>query len=240
MGIAEAAGVAVEHFDIGQKMVGKKDGLGALEVRVARHDRGAVALGEADEFALEALEFLSEGIAGFAQPESEIEGDLVVAAPRGVELRAGGADALGQLRFDVHVDILEVHLELEASLLDLGEDLAQAGFDFFKFLRGENASGLQRAGVGDASRDVMPVKLPIDRDRLAVAFEEIGLLLLETTFPHERVRLSPPPDFPFCRCRVAGIRRSGLRSSGACWSGKNLGGARCNFRATPCSDPRIR
>ena len=209
-------------------------------MRVARHDRGAVALGETDEFALQALEFLNEGIAGFAQPESKIKGDLVVAAAGRVELRASGADAFRQLRFDVHVDILEVHLELESALLDFGEDLAQAGLDFFKFLPGENACGLQRAGVGDASRDVMPVKLPIDRDRLAVAFEEIGLLLLETTFPHERVRLSPPPDFPFCRCRVAGIRRSGLRSSGACWSGKNPGGARCNSRATPCSDPRIR
>jgi hypothetical protein len=120
-----------------------------------------VTLGETDEFALQALELLSEGIAGFAQPESKIKGDLVVAAAGSMELRAGRSDALGELRFDVHVDILEVHQELEAALLDLGEDLAQAGLDFLKFLPAENACGVQRTGVGDAARDVMPVKLPI-------------------------------------------------------------------------------
>jgi len=187
VGIAESAGVAVEHFDIGQKVVGEKDRLSALEVRVARHDGAAVTLGETNEFALQALELLSEGIAGFAQPESKIKGDLVVAAAGRMELRAGWSDTLGKLRFDVHVDILEVHLELEAALLDLGEDLAQARLDFLKFLPGENARGLQSTGVGDAARDVMPVKLPIDRDRLAVAFEEIGLLLFKSSLPHRRL-----------------------------------------------------
>ena len=124
MGIAKAAGVAIEHFDIGQKMVGKKDGLGALEVCVPWHDRRAMAFGEADEFALQALGSLNEGIAGFAQPEAEIEGDLIVTTPCGVELRSGVADALRQFRFDVHMHILEVHLELEATLLNFGEDLA--------------------------------------------------------------------------------------------------------------------
>ena len=160
-GVAESTGVAVEHFDIGQKVVGKKDRLGALEVRVARHDGVAVTLGEADEFALQAVNFLRERFAGFAQPESKIERDLIIAAPRGVELRPGGADALGQLRLDVHVDIFEVHLELEASLFNLGEDLAQARLDFFKFLAGQDAGGFQRAGVGDAARDVVAVELPI-------------------------------------------------------------------------------
>ena len=47
--VGQARGIAVEHLNIGQEVMCKKDRLGALEVGVAGNDRVLVAFGEADE-----------------------------------------------------------------------------------------------------------------------------------------------------------------------------------------------
>ena len=76
-----------------------------------------------------------DGVALVAQVEAQIERDLVVAAARGVQLRAGVADAPRQLGLDVHVDVFELGLELELSRLDFRADLAQPGDDLRPLLR---------------------------------------------------------------------------------------------------------
>jgi hypothetical protein len=71
----------------------------------------------------------SDGIDLIAQVQAHIGGDLVVARAAGVQFLAGDADALGQARLDVHVHVLELDAPLEAALLDLAADLAEARDD---------------------------------------------------------------------------------------------------------------
>ena len=59
-----------------------------------------------------------------AQPEADVQGDLVVARAAGVEFRAGGHPP-GQFGLDVHVDIFEFGLPLEFA----GGDFLADGFE---------------------------------------------------------------------------------------------------------------
>jgi len=83
-GVVEAAGVAGEHFDVGQEVVAEGDGLGGLEVGEAGHDGGGVFLGTGGQSQHEVADLEVYGVRGVADEETEIGGDLVVAAAGGV------------------------------------------------------------------------------------------------------------------------------------------------------------
>ena len=51
---------------------------------------------------------------------SDVKRDLIVARARGVKPLSGVADAFGQDRLDVHVDVLGVGRELDFSGFDVG------------------------------------------------------------------------------------------------------------------------
>ena len=121
-GIGEAAAVAGQHLDIGQQMVAEGDGLRGLQMGEAGHRVGGVLGGAVGQGAHHVGDLRVEPVDRVAHPEAEIGGDLVVAAARGVQALAGLADALGQPRLDVHVDVFEVVDEREAAGLDLGGD----------------------------------------------------------------------------------------------------------------------
>ncbi len=57
-----------------------------------------------------------------AHPQPEIRRHLVVAAARGMQPLAGLADAVGQPRLDVHVDVFQRDIEGEAAGLDFAGD----------------------------------------------------------------------------------------------------------------------
>jgi hypothetical protein len=52
-------------------------------------------------------------------PEPEIGRDLIVARARGVQPSGRGADQFGQPRLDIHMNVLELPLELELARADL-------------------------------------------------------------------------------------------------------------------------
>ncbi len=109
-------------------MVAEGDGLRGLQVGEAGHRVGGVFGGAGGEGA-HARRPGVEAVDGVAHPQAEIGGDLVVAAARGVQAPAGLADAFGQARLDVHVDVFERLVEGEAARFDLGGDAGEAGFD---------------------------------------------------------------------------------------------------------------
>ena len=182
--VGEAGFVALEHFDIGEKMVTGGDWLTALKVRVAGHHRSgeffrAVEQGE--------LEF-GDGADDFADLAAAIQagvgGDLVVARAGRVELGAGRADAASKLGLDVHVDVLKRGLELEFSLEDFLFDFPQAALDFLKLLGREESGILLRTRMGDRAGDVVRKQPPIVRNRFTKLLDERGGVLGEAAVPH--------------------------------------------------------
>ena len=89
--IGEPAGIAPEHFDIGQKMMAEADRLGVLQMGEAGQDRVRLLLGPRDEHLLQRRDLIEKRVDGVAHIELEIGRDLVVA-------RAGRVQPPGRLR----------------------------------------------------------------------------------------------------------------------------------------------
>ncbi len=127
--IRQPAAVAVQHLDIGQQMVAEGDGLGGLQVGEAGHRVGGMLGRAVGQRAHQLGHLRVQPVDRVAHPEAEVGGDLVVAAAGGVQALAGLADALGEPRLDVHVDVFECGVEVEPPGLDLGADRVQAVAD---------------------------------------------------------------------------------------------------------------
>ena len=182
--VGDPAEIAVKHFDVGEQVVREIDRLRPLQVGIAGNEHVAIGRGQFDQGALRGPEQGAERVAFVAEVEAEIQGDLVIAAAGGVQLRAGVADPLGQLGLEVHVDVFEFGLEREFPRLDLRADLAQTCRDLCALLRGDQPGGFERGGVRDGARDILPPESPVVTDRLAVALEKFGGLFGKAAVPH--------------------------------------------------------
>ena len=119
-----------------------------------------------------------------AQVETQVERHLVVAAAGGVQLRPRRADAGGERRLDVHVDVFQFGPELELSPANLLPDLPQAGLDLRALFLREQARRRQGRGVRDAAFDVVGVEPPVEGDGFAVGAQLRVRCLLKTPGPH--------------------------------------------------------
>ena len=124
-GPEEPAPVALEHLYIGQQVMGKEHRLGALQVSVGGNNDILARLSALDD----RLHQCPDGIGCFfSRPlhiETEVRRHLVIAAPAGMQLRPRLPDELAQPGLDVHVDVLKLFAEGEASRLDLAGDQVQ-------------------------------------------------------------------------------------------------------------------
>ena len=91
--------------------MGGQHRLGPLHVRVAGQDHVAVPLGRRHERPLKADQPRVDPVERLAHPELDVGRDLVVAAPRGMQLAADVSQFLDQRRLDVHVDIFALQDE---------------------------------------------------------------------------------------------------------------------------------
>ncbi len=162
--VAEAAGVAVQHLEVGQQVVREEHRLRPLEVGVAGHDHLAVGLRQLQEGGLEAAQGGQHVADGLLQVEAQVGGDLVVARASGVQPVGRLADLLPQSSLDVHVHVLELAPEDEAPRLDLLPDLLQPAHDGLGVGGGDDPLAGQHAGVGDGAGDVLLVQPPVDVD----------------------------------------------------------------------------
>ena len=100
-----------------------------------------------------------------AHPEPEIRRYLVVSRARGVQPPGGGADAFGEPRLDVEVDVLQLGLELEIAALDFRLHLVEPLEDRATVGVGNDLLAHQHRAVRLGRRDVLGVKPLVKVDR---------------------------------------------------------------------------
>jgi hypothetical protein len=122
----------LQHFDIGQQMVGEEHRLCSLEVGIAGDEHLGVFLSQTKEGSLKALDLGLQGRYLVKQPQAHVEGHLVVAGPASMEFGAGGGSP-SESCLDVHMDVFEVGPPLEAARLDLPADCLEVFQDFPRF-----------------------------------------------------------------------------------------------------------
>ena len=96
-----------------------KNGLGALQVRVAGHDRLGVGLGLQEKSVLKRAKPRYDVVDGFPQKEAYVEGYLVVTGTCGVKPSCRLADERGQPGLDVHVNVFQLFTKREEPRLYL-------------------------------------------------------------------------------------------------------------------------
>src|SRR5262249_2237186 len=105
--VGEALAVALELLDVGEEVVRSEDRLGSLQVRVRGDDHVPLALGQAEECALQIPQPVVEVVDRLADPEPDVGDDLVVAAAGSMELPAQVAQLADEGGLDVSVDVLK-------------------------------------------------------------------------------------------------------------------------------------
>ena len=179
----EAREVAREHGEVSKHVVREEDGLRALQMRVARHDRVGIALRRLDERTLQVGDAAEHGERLAAHIEVRVERDLVVAAARRVQPAARLADRVGQSLLDVHMDVFERDGKVEVTVLDFLQDITKPGDDgiFIRF-RDDAALG-EHLRVRDAARDILAVHALVEGDRRLEIVDHLIRTLGEATAP---------------------------------------------------------
>ncbi len=120
---------------------------------------------------------------GLANPELHAGRDLVVAAPRGMQLPPHIAQFLDQGRLDVHVDVFALQDERKSLTLDLSLDFRQNPLNLPAFVRGQQSDLPEHARMGDRPADILLEESTIEGDRLGERLHASVRLLSETATP---------------------------------------------------------
>ena len=145
-------------------MMAKRDGLGGLQMRKARHHGRRVLCRPRRQRQHEVLDLELDGVDGVADKKAEIGGDLVVAAARGVQFSGGFSHDFGEAGFDVGVDVFQGFLKSEFSGFDFGGDLREAVINALDIRRVQDAGGFEHGGVGAGGGDVLAPELAVEAD----------------------------------------------------------------------------
>ena len=118
----QAVHVARQRPPMSEEVMRKQHRLRPLEMRVARQVHVPCLTGAVQEDVLECHDIDGDGGERTSRPQAKVGGDLVVAAPSGVELGAHVTGKLGDAPLDGGVDILVVRCECERAGCELLAD----------------------------------------------------------------------------------------------------------------------
>ena len=184
-GVGQPVDVAGQGPEVGQEMVGEEDGLGPLHVGVAG-EVDVLGVGLARP-AQQHLHEVAEAPGHYpplpADVEPQVEGDLVVAAPPGVELGPGRAGQLGDPALHGGVDVLVERQERERPRLQLGLDPGQGGGHDRPLLLGDEPHPGQHVDVGPGAGQVVGGEAGVERQALGEVEELLGRGVAEPALP---------------------------------------------------------
>ena len=153
--IGKPSQVPQQHHGVGHQVVAEGDGLGALQVGVARHDGigiGFRLVGDHLSKLADKLRYLVDFI---PEIHTEIQRHLVIAAAGGVELLAHIADPAGEHLLHEHMDVLARHVKGKCPRGKVIENFFQFSDNLLGLLLGDNALRPQHGCVRHTAGDVL-------------------------------------------------------------------------------------
>ena len=123
-----------------------------------------------------------------ADVEAQVESDLVVAAPTGVELGPGRAGQFGDPALDGRVDVLVERQERERAAVDLGLHPAERGGHDRPLLLGEEPDAGQHVDVGPGAGEVVGRQPRVEREALGELEEFLRRGVAEAALPQRLPR----------------------------------------------------
>lgn len=152
----------------------KQNWLCPLQMCVARYDDRLISFREPHQGAFQFPELFNEINSCVANPKAHVCCHLIIPAPGGVQLLAGGTDFFNERSFDIHVDVFERWIPLEFTGVNFTLDDFEATRDLAGFRLGDEPGLGQAFGVGDGAGNVLPVKSPIETDTFGELSDDIG------------------------------------------------------------------
>ena len=195
-GILKAGDIPGEHHAVGQKLLGEEDGLGPLQVGIAGDDGVRILLRLVGNDGKELTELAPHLPALLPEPEAEVQGHLVVAAPGSVELFPHVPQPLGEDLLHEHVDVLGGGVNGELAALDVLQNVREAPCQLRRLLRGQDAALLQHGRVGQGTDDVLTVHAAVNLNGGIEGVRRLIQLSRRPSGPHFRHnRFSVPKKF---------------------------------------------
>jgi hypothetical protein len=192
--VREPFAVAIEHLEVGETPVREEDRLRPLKVRIARHHRVDLALGELHEGGPDGVDLAAARRDLVADPEPQIGRDLVVATPARMQLLAEVADTLDQTLLDPRVHVLGAGIA-HGGGIGGGDvrDRGQRDVDRPALVRVEHAGANERLRPRPRPGDVARHQPVIDRKRVVERLEQRVRVAFEAPAPHAHAVTSPLP-----------------------------------------------
>ena len=163
-GVRDAAQVAQQHHRVRHQLVTERDRLGALQMRIARHDGGAVRFGLRQQRVNQRADFAGERGRFVPQVEPDVERDLVVAAAGGVQPFADVADAARQFGLHEHMNVLRFGIDLQRAGFQVAQDGVQRVDDPVGVGLGDDVLHAEHGGVRHRAADVLPEHPAVEVD----------------------------------------------------------------------------
>ena len=164
-GVVKSLDIAEKHLSVRHHVMTECDGLGALEMRITRHDGFGVFVCDIAEDLYQRNYQSAEFLYCVAQVQPDIKSHLVVPGTGSVQALAYVAKALREFRFDEHVDIFCSHVELQLAAFDICEDLFQTTDKLQAVVHADYALFAEHCGMRDAALDILFVHSSVKRNR---------------------------------------------------------------------------
>ena len=155
-------------------MVAKGDGLRALKMGVAAHDRAGVLPGLFAQDLNQLSQLGQQFLQAAAQVKADIQRHLVVAASGGVQALARIPHPAGELLLHKGVNILRLRVDRQLARLQLIEHLPQPADNGVPVGLREYAAAAQHIGVGNAAGNILAEHALIEGDR---GIKVVGFLI---------------------------------------------------------------
>ncbi len=138
---------------------------------IGRQDQIAIAITLHKRGAKQSVEGVDQVLGRSPDKETQVEGNLVVPAPGGMDLETGRAGMMDEAFFHMHVDIFPVGTKLDPPGGKLFLHPVEALEDLPKLLRRQKPHSGQHPGMGSGPPDILTKETAIEGNGFRESFD---------------------------------------------------------------------